>query len=87
MRGVGIEPTRIAPKDLKTFALTTRPSSLCAQRNQLFERCAETLMRAAGLEPARLSPTDLETVSLTTRTNTRMRVCNLTCIYKLGQTR
>jgi hypothetical protein len=28
LRGVGFEPTRIAPKDLKTFALTTRPSSL-----------------------------------------------------------
>ncbi len=31
MRGVGFEPTRIAPKDLKTFALTTRPSSLKIQ--------------------------------------------------------
>ena len=35
MRGVGIEPTRIAPKDLKTFALTTRPSSLRAFRQMV----------------------------------------------------
>ena len=27
MRGVGIEPTRIAPRDLKTLSLTTRTSS------------------------------------------------------------
>jgi hypothetical protein len=28
MRGVGIEPTRLASADLKPAALTTRPSSL-----------------------------------------------------------
>jgi hypothetical protein len=27
MRGVGIEPTRISPRDLKTLSLTTRTSS------------------------------------------------------------
>ena len=27
LRGVGIEPTRIAPRDLKTLSLTTRTSS------------------------------------------------------------
>ncbi len=31
MRRVGIEPTRISPKDLKTFSFTTRTSSLQKQ--------------------------------------------------------
>jgi hypothetical protein len=31
MRGVGFEPTQIALTDLKTVALTTRPSSLWGQ--------------------------------------------------------
>ena len=31
LRGVGIEPTRISTEDLKTSALTTRPSSLVSE--------------------------------------------------------
>lgn len=30
MRGMGIEPMRLAPVDLKPTSLTTRTSSLCA---------------------------------------------------------
>ena len=44
LRGVGIEPTQIALKDLKTFALTTRPSSLA-------HKCA--VLSGTGFEPVR----------------------------------
>jgi hypothetical protein len=36
MRGVGIEPTRIAPLDLKTNSLTTRTSPLCGDVTLIF---------------------------------------------------
>ena len=57
LRGVGIEPTRISPADLKPAALTTRPSSFFGSQPayvyvlvSLYIVCITTSWRSPSLQ-------------------------------------